>query len=89
MKQHLYQQMHAQQRSLRNASALHPNLMPPHLEGLPQAALNPGFHPFAAAQAGLMCAEAYIMLVMVALSCMPCFASSMRRHSIVLTLNAC
>ena len=89
MKQHLYQQMHAQQRSLRNASALHPNLMPPHLEGLPQAALNPGFHPFAAAQAGLMCAEAYIMLVMVAYSCMPCHASLLHRTSLLLTLKAC
>lgn len=43
MKQHLYQQMHAQQRSLRNASAaMHQNFMPPHYDGLPQAALNPG-----------------------------------------------
>jgi len=42
VKQHLYQQMHAQQRSLRNASAMHQSLMTPHLEGLPQAALNPG-----------------------------------------------
>ena len=89
MKQHLYQQMHAQQRSLRNASALHPNLMPPHLEGLPQAALNPGFHPFAAAQAGLMCAEAYIMLVINAFSCMLCCASSTQRTSLLLTLIVC
>ena len=42
MKQHLYQQMHAQQRSLRNASAMHQNFMAPHYDGLPQAALNPG-----------------------------------------------
>ena len=42
VKQHLYQQMHAQQRSLRNASAMHQNFMAPHYDGLPQAALNPG-----------------------------------------------
>ena len=42
MKQHLYQQMHAQQRSLRNASAMHQNFMAPHYDGLPQAALNSG-----------------------------------------------
>ena len=42
MKQHLYQQMHAQQRSLRNATAMHQNFMAPHYDGLPQAALNPG-----------------------------------------------